>query len=92
MQDVVKIVWPFGLVYCQFVCTSYGHLVFFVVILVCFSRVGIKIWQPCFITPNLMCPHSRAVLPDGVFAYQKFQFGYTLEVLGIENVVIFWNR
>jgi hypothetical protein len=28
-------------------------------------------------------------LPDGLFSYQKYQFGYILEGLGMENVGIF---
>jgi hypothetical protein len=31
-----------------------------------------------------------AGLPDGLFSYQKYQFGYILEGLEIENVCIFY--
>jgi hypothetical protein len=30
----------------------------------------------------------EAGLPDGIFSYQKSQFGYILEGLGMENVGI----
>jgi hypothetical protein len=30
--------------------------------------------------------------PDGIFSYQKFQFGYTLEGFGMENVGIFYGN
>jgi hypothetical protein len=30
-------------------------------------------------------------LPDGLFSYQKYQFGYTLEGIEMENVDIFWR-
>jgi hypothetical protein len=31
-------------------------------------------------------------LPDGLFSYQKSQFGYILEGLGVENVDIFYDH
>jgi hypothetical protein len=31
-------------------------------------------------------------LPDGLLSYQKYQFGYILEGLGIENVGIFYDH
>jgi hypothetical protein len=34
----------------------------------------------------------RAGLPDGLFLYQKCQFGYILEGLGMENVVILYDH
>jgi hypothetical protein len=33
---------------------------------------------------------SQPGLPDGFFSYQKPQFGYILDGLGVENVGIFW--
>jgi hypothetical protein len=33
-----------------------------------------------------------AGLPDGLFSYQKSKFGYILEVLGMENVGIFYGH
>jgi hypothetical protein len=33
-------------------------------------------------------------LPDGIFSYQKYQFGYIIDFLGMENVGYFsavWN-
>jgi hypothetical protein len=30
-------------------------------------------------------------LPDGIFSYQKYQFGYILEGLGKENVGVFYD-
>jgi hypothetical protein len=40
-------------------------------------------------------PRRVRGLPDGIFSYQKFQFGYILEGLGMENVGVtygyFWN-
>jgi hypothetical protein len=35
--------------------------------------------------------HPKPVLPDGIFSYQNFQFGYILEGLRIENVGIFFH-
>jgi uncharacterized membrane protein len=37
-------------------------------------------------------PWGGAGLPDGIFAYQKFQFGYILEGLGMEIVGIFYGN
>jgi hypothetical protein len=34
----------------------------------------------------------RQGLPDGMFSYQKYQFGYIFEGLGVENVAIFRGR
>jgi hypothetical protein len=34
----------------------------------------------------------QAGLPDGLFYYQKSQFGYILEGLGMENVGIFYDH
>jgi hypothetical protein len=33
-----------------------------------------------------------AGLPDCLFSYQKFQFGYILEGFGIENIGIFYDH
>jgi hypothetical protein len=38
-------------------------------------------------------PHKgTAGLPDGLFSNQKYQFGYMLEGLGMENVSIFYDH
>jgi hypothetical protein len=54
--------------------------------------------------PNLFIGNYKAVnvifflknyhpgLPDGLLSYQKSQFGYILEGLGMENVGIFYDR
>jgi hypothetical protein len=37
-------------------------------------------------------PASVTGVPDGIFSYQKFQFGNSMERLGMENVGIFlWS-
>jgi hypothetical protein len=35
---------------------------------------------------------SKTGLPDGIFSYQKSQFGYMLEGLEMENVGIFYGH
>jgi hypothetical protein len=35
---------------------------------------------------------ASAGLPDGLFSYQKFRFGFVLEGLGPENVGIFYGH
>jgi hypothetical protein len=37
-------------------------------------------------------PGGKAGLPDGIFSYQKSQFGYISERLGMENVDIFYGH
>jgi hypothetical protein len=36
--------------------------------------------------------HSCAGLPDGIFSYQKFQFGKIIEDLSMEDVGIFYGH
>jgi hypothetical protein len=43
--------------------------------------------KPFFFQNN--CGHAEPGLPDGIFLHQKSQFGYILEVHGMENVSTF---
>jgi hypothetical protein len=47
--------------------------------------------RPTFTVENLP-PGGKAGLPDGIFSYQKSQFGYISERLGMENVDIFYGH
>jgi hypothetical protein len=75
----------------------YGHLVLFVVKLVYFPRFGIlnkeksgnpeRVKKMCIaVYSYVCCDRCKAGLPDGTFAFPKFQFGYILEGLGMDNV------
>jgi hypothetical protein len=54
-----------------------------------FSPIHVFISQFNLSANACSCFIQASGLPDGIFSYQKSQFGYILENLGMENVGIF---
>jgi hypothetical protein len=50
--------------------------------------VSAVLGKRCFVWAKMLLTG----LPDGIFAYQKYQFGYILDGLGMENACIFYCR
>jgi hypothetical protein len=45
--------------------------------------------SPILSFSDFTAQRCKAGLPDGIFSYQKSQFGHILEAFGIENVYTF---